>query len=48
MEILVAPGAIGANPMAPDPELIARMIAALCTLAVGATVVALVGWIIHL
>lgn len=32
----------------PEPETLARMIAALCMLAVGALVVALVGWIIRL
>jgi hypothetical protein len=34
--------------MTPDPETLARMIAALCILAVGAIVVAFLGWLINL
>jgi hypothetical protein len=34
--------------MMPEPETLARMIAALCILAVGSAVVAFVGWLIHL
>ena len=34
--------------MMPEPETLSRMLAALCILAVGASVVAFVGWIIRL
>ncbi len=34
--------------MIPEPETIARMVAALGFLAVGASVVAFVGWLAHL
>jgi len=34
--------------MTPEPETIARMIAALCMLAVCAAVVSFLGWLLHL
>jgi hypothetical protein len=34
--------------MIPEPETLARMIAALCMLAVGSAIVAFVGWLLHL
>jgi len=34
--------------MIPEPETLARMFAAVCMLGVGASVVALVGWLIKL